>query len=254
MGHGQDSTRVIGQVLLQPLHGLGVQVVRRLVEQQQVRLGEQELSQRYTTALATRKVGHRGVGRRAAQSFHGLLDLGINLPSIGGVQLFLQLAHLFHELIAVVGGHFLGDLLEALLLFKDIAQALFDVAAHGLLVIERRLLLQDAHGGTWIQESLAVGRLVQAGHNLQNGGLTGTVRADHTNLGTWVERHCYIVKDDFIANCLAHVFHRVDEFAHFYPFAKIWETYLSTQTLHQNHRPSASGQVHPRRSSRWGNA
>ena len=41
VGHGQDSTLVILQVLLQPQHGLGVQVVSGLVQQQQVRLAKQ---------------------------------------------------------------------------------------------------------------------------------------------------------------------------------------------------------------------
>ena len=45
VGDGQDRALVLGQVLFEPLHALGVEVVGRLVEQQQVGLGQQQLAQ-----------------------------------------------------------------------------------------------------------------------------------------------------------------------------------------------------------------
>lgn len=95
-------------------------------------------------------MGYWFVGWWAAQSFQSLVNLGVDLPCVGVVELFLELAHFFHELVGVVGRHFLGDLLEALLLFKDAAQAFFHVAADSLFLIERWLLEQDTHGGTWV--------------------------------------------------------------------------------------------------------
>ena len=217
VGHGQDRARVVGQVLLQPQDGLGVQVVGRLVEEQQVRLGKKQLGQGHAAALTTGEVFYRSVRRRAAQRLHRLLDLGVDLPRVRGVELLLQLAHFFHELVAVVGGHLLGDLFEALLLFKDVAQALLDVFAHGLGIIQRRLLLEDAHRGARIQEGLAVGRLVHPGHDLQNRRLAGTVRADNADLGARVKGHGDVIQNDLVTDGLAHVFHRVDELAHVFP-------------------------------------
>ena len=68
MGDGQDRALVRGQVLLEPLHALGVEVVGRLVEQQQVRLGQQQLAQRHPAPLTAGEMRHRlsGGGQRSA--------------------------------------------------------------------------------------------------------------------------------------------------------------------------------------------
>ena len=110
VGDGEDRALVLGEVLLEPLHALGVEVVGGLVEQQQVGLGQQQLAQRHPAALTAGQVGHRLVGRRAAQRVHRLLELGVDVPRVGGVELLLELAHLLHQLVGVVGGHQLGDL------------------------------------------------------------------------------------------------------------------------------------------------
>ena len=66
VGDGDDGAGVLLQVLLQPLHALGVEVVGGLVEQQQVGLLQQQLAQRDAAALATGE--HGDVGVRAAGS------------------------------------------------------------------------------------------------------------------------------------------------------------------------------------------
>src|SRR5262249_23081910 len=66
VGDRDDGAGVLLQVLLQPLHALGVQVVGGLVEEQQVRLGQQQAAQRDPALLAARQARHVGVGGRAA--------------------------------------------------------------------------------------------------------------------------------------------------------------------------------------------
>ena len=122
MGDGEDRARVLGQVLLEPQHALGVEVVGRLVEQQQVGLGQQQLAQRDATTLAAGQVGDRLVRRRAAQRVHRLLELRVDVPGVGVVEVLLQLAHLLHQLVGVVGGHQLGDLVVAVELDLDLAE------------------------------------------------------------------------------------------------------------------------------------
>src|SRR5699024_10898359 len=73
VSNSQDSTRVVFQVLFQPLHRFSIQVVSRLVEQQQVWLTQQQLRQSDTAAFTTGKLGHWGIRRRAAHCFHRLL-------------------------------------------------------------------------------------------------------------------------------------------------------------------------------------
>jgi hypothetical protein len=44
-------------------------------------------------------------------------------------------------------------------------------------------LEEDSHGVAGAEPGLTVGGGVQSGHDLQDGGLTGTVRAHNTDLG-----------------------------------------------------------------------
>jgi ATPase subunit of ABC transporter with duplicated ATPase domains len=68
-------------------------VVGRLVEQQHVGLGEQQLTERHAAALAARERVHDLVARRQAKRVHGALDRAVDLPGVGGVDLVLQLAY-----------------------------------------------------------------------------------------------------------------------------------------------------------------
>ena len=79
---------------LEPLHGLGVEVVGGLVEEQQVGLLEQQLAQRDAAALATGEVVDEDVRRRAAQRVHGLVEAAVDVPRVGVVELGLEVAGL----------------------------------------------------------------------------------------------------------------------------------------------------------------
>ena len=95
-----------------------------------------------------------------------------------------------------------------------IGHAVLDVLADGLVLVELRLLLQDADGGAGLQERVAVVGLVQAGHDPQDARLAGPVRADDADLRAWKEVQTDVVKDDLVAVRLADLPHRVDEFGH----------------------------------------
>ncbi len=221
MGDGQDGALVVGEVLLQPQHALGVEVVGGLVEQQQVRLAQQQLAQRDATLLTTGQVGDRLVGRRATQRVHGLLQLRIDIPRVGGIELFLQLAHLLHELIGVVGGHQLGDLVVPVELGLD-GDAGLDVLPDRLGLVELGLLHQDSDRRSGLEEGVAIVGLIDAGHDLEDAGLTGAVGANHADLGPRQEVQEDVVKDDLVAVRLAHLAHRVDEFGHAVVMPFVW--------------------------------
>ena len=72
VGDGDDRALVVGEVALQPGHRLGVEVVGRLVEQQQVGRAQQQPAQRDAAALAAGELGHVGVGGRQPQRVHRL--------------------------------------------------------------------------------------------------------------------------------------------------------------------------------------
>ena len=80
VGDDEDRARIVAQVAFEPVDGLGVEMVRRLVEQQQVGLLEQQAAERDAAALAARELGHVGIVRRAAQRVHRLFDLAVEIP------------------------------------------------------------------------------------------------------------------------------------------------------------------------------
>ena len=102
MGHQDDAAREVFQVVLQPGHRLGVQVVGRFVEQQHVGLAEQQARQGDAALFTARQAFDIGVVGRAAQSVDGHLDLGVDVPQVAGVDDLLELGHLLHQLVGVV--------------------------------------------------------------------------------------------------------------------------------------------------------
>ncbi len=87
---GDDGAGILGQVPLEPEHAFGVEVVRRLVEQQQVGLLQQNLAQGDAPPLAAGELRHVGVARRQVHRVHGDFDLAVELPGVHGVDLVLH--------------------------------------------------------------------------------------------------------------------------------------------------------------------
>ncbi len=214
VGHGQDGAGVFLQVLLQPLDALGVEVVGGLVQQQQVGGLQQQLAQGDATALTTGQHGHVGVGRRATQCVHRLLELAVEVPRVAVLKLVLQLAHLLQQRVAVVGGHLLGDVVVALEHRHRLGDAFLHVAEDVLLLVERGLLLEHAHGEARHQFGVAVGRVLQAGHHPEQRRLSGAVRPEDADLGAWQERQRDVVKNDLVTMSLADALQRVDVLRH----------------------------------------
>ena len=194
MGHQDDAAREGLEVVLQPGHRLGVQVVGRFVEQQHVGLAQQQPRQRHAALLTAGQVGGFPVVGRAAQGVHGHFDAAVDVPDVAGVDLFLQGRHLGHQLIGVFLGHFHGDGIEAgdpLLLLAPGLDVLADVQA----VVELGLLLQIAALDAVGRAGLAVELAVQPGHDLQQGGLARAVDPDDTDLGVVVEAQPDVFED-----------------------------------------------------------
>ena len=75
---------------LKPLDGLGVEVVRRLVEEEQVRVLEEEPAERDAAPLAAGQGANIGVVWRAPQGLHRDLDVALDVPGVGGVDPVLE--------------------------------------------------------------------------------------------------------------------------------------------------------------------
>jgi len=130
------------------------------------------------------------------------------------IELLLQPTHLLHQLVGVVGGHLLSDLVEALQLRLRFGDRLLDVAEDGLRVVQRRFLGQQANGVPGHEPGLAVGRAILSGHDPQEAGLAGAVGSDNTDLRAGQEAQRDVVEHQLVAVGPACLVERVDELRH----------------------------------------
>jgi hypothetical protein len=192
----------------EPVHGLGVEMVGRLVQQQQFRLLQQQLAQRDAALLAARQVGDLGGVRRADQGLHGLVDLGIEIPQALGLDLVLQHRHLVRGLVGIVHRELVVAVEHGLLSGDAFHHAL----AHGLGGIELRLLGQVADAGAFRHEALATELGVDACHDPQQRALAGPVDAQHADLGVGIKRQVDVLQYLPVARIsLGETLHVVDE-------------------------------------------
>ena len=213
MGDRHDRARVLLEEALEPGHRLGVEMVGGLVQQQHVRLLQQQPAQRHAAPLAAGDLGDLGVARRHAQRVHRQLDRAIEIPRVDRVDLVLQarllLEQLLHlvvaERLAQLGAHFL----EAREQGARLGHALLDVAPHVLVRVERRLLGEIADAQPVGGERLAQEVVVDPGHDAQERGLAGAVGAEHADLGAVKERQIDAAQDLPLGrDDLAQVLHR----------------------------------------------
>ncbi len=122
MGHRDHGAGELLQVALEPSHGLGVEMVRGLVEQQHVGAAEQEPAQRDAPALAAGQLVDLGVRRRQAQCFHGEVHALVEVPGVRDVDPILKLGLRLEN-----GRHLV------------VGQRLAELGAHLLELFEQRL-------------------------------------------------------------------------------------------------------------------
>ena len=179
VGDRDDRARVLLEEPLEPVDRLGVEVVGRLVEQQQVGVAEQQPAQRDAAPLAAGQRRDVGVVGRAAQGVHGDLDVALEVPGVGRGDLVLELGLLGADLLVVgvgVGPHG-HDLVVPVDERLDLGDAVHHVALDVLGRVELRLL---ARGSRRVkpgrQAGLAGEAVVEPGHDPQQGRLAGAVR------------------------------------------------------------------------------
>ena len=189
VGDGHHGARVLLQRALQPGHRLGVEVVGRLVEQQEVRLGEEQAAQRDPAPFAARERGHVGVARRQAQGVHGDLEGALEVPGARGVDLGLQVGLLGQEGVDVGVGRAerRADVVVAVHQRLHLAHPVGHVPGHVLVRVELGLLGQVADGEAGREPGLAAEAVVLAGHDAQQRGLARSVGADHADLRPRIE-------------------------------------------------------------------
>ena len=190
MGDRHHGALVVLEEALEPGDRLGVEVVRRLVEEQQVGRGEEQPAERDPAALAAGERRHVAVALGQAQRVHGPVELGLEAPRVVAVDLLLHRRLLGEQRVEVgVGlGEGCRDGVEAVEQVAQLADAVLDVAAHVLGRVELGLLLEEADGGAGMQLGDAGRGLLEPRHDPHQRRLAGPVRAEHADLRSRQER------------------------------------------------------------------
>ena len=184
MGDGHHRAREALQKQLEPVDTFGVQVVGGFVQQQHVGPAEQQTAQSHTAFFTTREFANDGIPRGQTQSVGCNFELVIGRIARCGNDGF-QLGLLGGERIEVGVFFSVGciDFFEASLRRFHFAHAAFNRFAHGFVGVHLGLLGQIPNFESGHGNGFAFNFLVDAGHDFQQGGLAGTVQAEHTNFG-----------------------------------------------------------------------
>ena len=178
------------QVVLQPLDRFHVQVVGGLVEQQKIRLLQQDLAQGQPHLPAAGVVAHQvlGFGQGETDRGHEPVDARVELIAVQGLEAALQPAQLLDQVVEVIGigggalpGHLLlHDPLAAEhlgRLTEGLEQFLADRAGR----IHVEFLLQIGNARIALAHDLAAAWLLHSGDDPQLGGLAGPVHPHQTD-------------------------------------------------------------------------
>jgi hypothetical protein len=194
-------------------------MIRRLVQQQHVRCGQQQPAQRHAALLAAGELADGRLPGRQTQGVRGDLQLALQLPAAGGVDGILQLRLAGEQCIHLLIVHRLGELVGDLVVLLHLAEGLPDAfhyrGAHILGILELRLLRQEADADAALRARFPVKAGIHARHDLQQRGLARTVKAEHADLGARKERQADVAQDDALRGYHPRdAVHRIDVLSH----------------------------------------
>ena len=220
VGDGDDGALVRLEEALEPGDRLGVEVVRRLVEEQQVGRGEEEPAERDPAPLAAGERRHVAVGFRKAERVHRAVERRVEAPDVVPVDLVLDGRLLGQERIEVdVGlGEARRDLVEAVEQVAHRSHPVLDVLADGPARVEIGLLGEESDRRVRSELGDPARRLLEPGHDPQERRLARPVRPEDADLGAREERE-RDVREHLAVRAVELVgsIHRVDVLVHVEP-------------------------------------
>ena len=186
MRDGDDGPGIVVEEPLQPGHGLGIEVVGRLVQEQHVGLVEQQPAQGDAAPFAAGYGGDRHLAWRTAQRIHGDGDPAIDIPGIRRIDALLEIA-LFgeqrrHLLVVKRLGEARAHRLEPCHQGVGLGHPFGHAFEHRLGVVEHRLLREISHLEPIGRPRLAGELRLEPGHNAQQRRLARPVEAENPNL------------------------------------------------------------------------
>ena len=101
MGDHQDGAGIFLEMVFKPLDTFGIEVVGRLIEQQNVGLCDQQAGEGNAAFFTAGQAFHAAIGWRAAQGLHRDFELVVERPAVHRVNRCLKLCHLVAQCFKV---------------------------------------------------------------------------------------------------------------------------------------------------------
>ena len=172
--NGNYSSCVLLQVMLQPFHRFGIEVVGRFVEQQNIRIAQQQTTQSDAALFTSRKILAQPIFGRTTQRIHRPFQFIVEVPGIGMIQQFLQFALTGNEFIKI--GIRLGKLLVDPVIFgyhiHNFLHAFLHYFFYCFRGVEFRILLQISHRISRRKNDFAIEAFFHTGNDFQQSRFT----------------------------------------------------------------------------------
>ena len=178
MGNHDHGTHKVIEEVLQPVDGAYIQMVGRLVQQNDLRMAEQCLRQQHLDLVVRLERGHLAVQQIIAQTqtLQQLCRFGFSVPAAQLGKFAFQFGGLFtvrfgEVLLHIEGILFLHNVIQALVAHDDGIQ-------YCVLIILEMVLLHHRHPGVGRDLHRTAGGFQFSREDLQKSGLACTVGSD----------------------------------------------------------------------------
>ncbi len=186
VGDNQAGAVPSSQELLEPFQHLKVKVVRRLVEQEQVRVSEKRLGEGHTRLLATAEPRDRIVELvlREAEALQDFVRAMLDVVATGRLEVDAEAVIFLHQGVEIVVGvrHPVLDLAHALLHLEDVRKCETSLLTKRVVAGEPGFLRQVCDPQAGRGDDLTIVRVLDAGDDAEYGRLAGAVDADESNV------------------------------------------------------------------------
>ena len=204
---GDDDDRVVkfDQELLEPCDRVEIEVVRGLVEQQDIRVAEEGLCKQHLDLQGAVEVAHLRIVKlgRDTESVEEHRRVGFCLPAVHLGKFGLELARLDAVL---VGEILLG--IDGILLLHDLIEpcVAHDDGIHdGVAVVFEVILLEDGETLPRCDGDIALGGIEISGEDLEKSGLAGTVGTDEAIAVAFGELDVDIFEQGLFAHTVGYI-------------------------------------------------
>ena len=196
------------QLALEPLEARDVEVVRRLVEEQQVGIAAECARERRARQLSARERAQRAVEMRFGESEAAQHRGGVIAPAVAACMLEPRLrgrVSVERRLIVRAAGHRLLQAGQLFLEPHEVARAGQDVLAQRHVLLERRPLIVQRDARPFLERELAAVHLGLAREHPEQRRLAGAVRAGKRDAIAALDAEGDAVEEDRAGELLAQV-------------------------------------------------